>query len=99
MNDESLRERLAAVGIAAPRAESVVVDFASDPPLGRSAAVTAAEEAARIVDGTGAALLASRARRGVIAVRDAAAHQAIGGALAAAGATAVEVARVDDVWP
>lgn len=94
-----LARRLQAAGITAPRAESVVVDLASDPPLGRSLAVTAIEEAARIVEGAGAAMLASKARRGVIAVRDAAAHKSIAQALKAAGAKTLSVARAPEVWP
>ncbi len=91
--------RLAAAGVVVPRAESVVVDFASDPPLSRSLSTTAIEEAARIVEGAGAAMLASRARRSVIAVRDAAAHKAIASALKAAGAKTLTVTRAPDVWP
>src|SRR5205823_3210137 len=58
-----------------------------------------AAEAGRIVDALGAAMVAARARRGVVAVRDAAAQQALEEARAVAGATAVRVARVPDAWP
>ena len=92
-------ERLARAGLAAPWAESVVVDLANDPPLGRSLAAIAVEESARVVAGIGAAMIASRARSGVIAVGDAAAHKAIDAALREAGSTTVRVERVPDVYP
>ncbi len=87
MTDDSarlaLRERLAAAGIAAPsRAEAVVIDLAGDPPLGASERTIAEEEADRIVAALGAAMVAARAKQGVIAVRDREAETALSRSLA-----------------
>ena len=101
-----IRERLAAAGIAAPlHADAVLIDLADDPPLGMSARAIAEEEAERVVAAVGAAMLATRAVRGVIAVRERSAERAIQRALdtldagARSAKRAVAVVRVADVWP
>jgi len=98
-DEAELRRRLAEAGIAAPHNEAVVIDLAGDPPLGRSAGAIAVEEADRVVDGLGAAMVAARAKQGAIAVRDVAAQQAIARALEAREARSATVARVPDAWP
>lgn len=91
--------RLVAAGIAVPRAEAVLVDFANDPPLGKSASTIAVEEGERIVAGLGAAMLASRARRGRIAVREPLAKRSLDLLFAALEAKHIEVVRVPERWP
>jgi ferredoxin len=100
---EEIARRIRAAGIAAPRrAGAVLIDLAGDPPLGRSAHAIACEESERIVRALGAAMVASRADVGVVAVRGAEAERAVAAAIArvAAGeAGAARVARVGEEWP
>src|SRR3982074_2575190 len=91
--------RVVAAGITVPRAESVLVDLANDPPLGGSASTIAVEEGERIVTGLGAAMLASRARRGRIALREPRAKRSLDALLAALEAKQVDVVRVPERWP
>jgi ferredoxin len=98
-----LGERLGRAGFVAPRAETVVIDLAGDPPLGRSASAIAVEEAERVVAGAGAALLAARARRAIVAVRTTTAERAVRAACeslgSADGHSAIEVLEVPPLWP
>jgi electron transport complex protein RnfC len=84
------------------RREAVVIDLACDPPLSESARDIALTEGPAIVRALGAAMVAARAKRGVVAVRDAASEKSIQAALATAAGDDVKgarVARVADVWP
>ena len=98
-----LRERLGRAGFATPRAETVVIDLAGDPPLGRSAIAIAVEEAERVVAGAGAALVVARAGRAIVAVRTVAAERAVRDACERLGGTegrsAIEVIRMPPLWP
>ena len=94
-----IRARLAAVHITPARFDVVVADLTGDPPLGRALVETTLADPDRLVAGVGAAMIAARAKRGVIAVRDAAAHKALTAAAGAARATKLTVARVADTWP
>lgn len=101
--EQVVRERLDRAGFAAHRAETVVIDLAGDPPLGRSANAIAVEDAERVVAGAGAALVATRGRRAIVAVRTMAAERAVratcerlGGA---EGRSALEVIQVPPLWP
>ncbi|HEX2572839.1 MAG TPA: 4Fe-4S dicluster domain-containing protein [Polyangia bacterium] len=100
---EVLRERLGRAGLAVPRAETVVIDLAGDPPLGRSASTIAVEDAERVVAGAGAALVAARAQRAIVAVRTMAAERAVRAARdrlgGAEGRSAVEVILMPPLWP
>lgn len=98
-SSEVLRARLRAAGIAPLRHDAVVADLANDPPLGRALVETALAHPDRIVAAVGAALIAARAARGAVVVRDAAAHKALVAAANALQASALEVVRLPDAWP
>ncbi len=76
----------------------LVADCASDPPLGATGRALATARAGDVLYGLGAAALERGARELAVAVRDAAARDAVATAAEAMGAH-VHVMYMPDAWP